>query len=113
MPAVNEVMWLSLATDGACSVIPLGHPNGYNLLRKATRRKNKTTGEWEHVPFLYDEPPKQLRPSQVFGALEKLFFSERTKVAHNAPFDQLSVAKYFGGNSRPRPTGTRSSPRGC
>ncbi|WP_405667905.1 DNA polymerase [Streptomyces sp. NBC_00055] len=105
VPAVNEVMWLSLATDGACSVIPLGHPNGYNLLRKATRRKNKTTGEWEHVPYLYDEPPKQLRPSQVFGALEKLFFSERTKVAHNAPFDLLSVAKYFGGKFPPPPYG--------
>ncbi len=97
MPAVNEVTWLSLSTDGACSVIPLGHPNGYNLVRKATRRKDKQTGEWEHIPALFDEPPKQLRPSQVFGALENLFFSDRTKIAHNAPFDVLSVAKYFPG----------------
>ncbi|MFJ4739048.1 DNA polymerase [Streptomyces sp. NPDC088775] len=103
VPAVNEITWLSLATDGACSVIPLGHPNGYNLLRKATRRRNKTTGEWEHIPLLFDEPPKQLRPSQVFGALENLFFSDRTKVAHNAPFDLLSVAKYFPGRGFPPP----------
>ncbi|MGW5818436.1 DNA polymerase [Streptomyces noursei] len=103
VPAVNEVTWLSLSTDGACSVIPLGHPNGYNLLRKATRRKNKQTGEWEHLPALFDEPPKQLRPSQVFGALENLFFSDRVKVAHNAPFDLLSVAKYFPGRGFPPP----------
>ncbi|MFJ3271033.1 DNA polymerase [Streptomyces sp. NPDC086776] len=103
VPAVNEITWLSLSTDGACSVIPLGHPNGYNLLRKATRRKNKQSGEWEHLPVLYDEPPKQLRPSQAFGALENLFFSDRTKVAHNAPFDLLSVAKYFPGRGFPPP----------
>lgn len=103
VPAVNEVTWLTLATDGACSVIPLGHPNGYRLLRKATRRKNKQTGEWEHIPALFDEPPKQLRPSQVFGALENLFFSDRTKVAHNAPFDLLSVAKYFPDRGYPPP----------
>ncbi|WP_329147315.1 DNA polymerase [Streptomyces sp. NBC_01456] len=103
VPAVNEVTWLSLSTDGACSVIPLGHPNGYRLLRKATRRKNKQSGEWEHLPALFDEPPKQLRPSQVFGALEPLFFSDRTKVAHNAPFDLLSIAKYFPGRGYPPP----------
>ncbi|MGW1180115.1 DNA polymerase [Streptomyces drozdowiczii] len=103
VPAVNEITWLSLSTDGACSVIPLGHPNGYHLLRKATRRKNKQSGEWEHLPALFDEPPKQLRPSQVFGALENLFFSDRTKVAHNAPFDLLSVAKYYPGRGVPPP----------
>lgn len=103
VPAVNEVTWLSLSTDGACSVIPLGHPNGYRLLRKATRRKNRQSGEWEHLPALFDDPPKQLRPSQVFGALEPLFFSDRTKVAHNAPFDLLSVAKYFPGRGYPPP----------
>lgn len=103
VPAVNEVTWLSLSTDGACSVIPLGHPNGYNLLRKATWRKNKSTDEREALPALFDEPPKQLRPSQVFGALENLFYSDRTKVAHNAPFDLLSVSKYFPDRDFPPP----------
>ncbi|MFF8283366.1 DNA polymerase [Streptomyces albus] len=103
VPAVNEITWLSLATDGACSVIPMGHPNGYRLLRKAARRKNKVTGQWEHLPAQFDAPPRQLRPSQVFSALENLFFSDRLKVAHNATFDLLSIAKYFPGRGFPPP----------
>ncbi|NIY68026.1 DNA polymerase [Streptomyces malaysiensis] len=102
VPAVNEITWLTVATDGACSVIPMGHPNG-NLLKKATRRKNKATGTWDHFPAEFDAPPKQLRPSQVFSVLKPLFFSDRLKVAHNAPFDLLSVAKYFPGRSFPPP----------
>lgn len=105
VPHVNEVVWISLATQGECAVIPMGHPNGNTLLRKATRRKNKRTGEWEHIPFQYDEPPAQLRPSVVFDALEELLFSERTKIAHNAPFDLLSVAKYYKGKYPPPPYG--------
>ncbi|MFE5853232.1 DNA polymerase [Streptomyces sp. NPDC056500] len=102
VPAVNEVTWLSMATHGACTVIPMGHPNGA-LLRKPTRRKCKPAGAWEYVPAHFDAPPKQLRPSQVFGALENLFFSERVKVAHNAPFDLLSVAKYLPERRFPPP----------
>lgn len=106
VPAVNEVKWISLATNGHTAVIPMGHPNGYNLLRKATRRKNKRTGEWDHIPAQWEEPPAQLRPSVVFDALEELLFSERLlKVAHNAPFDILSVAKYYGGKYPPPPYG--------
>lgn len=105
VPAVNEVTWISLATHGACVVIPTGHPNGYNLLKKATRRKNKATGQWVHFPAEFDEPPRQLRPSVVFDALEELLFSERVKVAHNATFDLLSVAKYYRGRFPPPPYG--------
>lgn len=105
VPAVNEVAWISLATNGRTVVIPMGHPNGYHLLRKATRRKNKQTGEWTHLPAQWEEPPPQLRPSVVFDALEELLFSERVKVAHNAPFDLLSVAKYYRGKYPPPPYG--------
>lgn len=105
IPAVNTVTWISLATEGATTVIPMGHPNGYECLRKATWRKNKTTGERETVHALFTEPPPQLRPSQVFSALRPLFFSDRRKIAHNAPFDLLSVAKYFGGEFPPPPYG--------
>lgn len=105
VPAVNEVVWISLATDARTVVIPMGHPNGYNLLRKATRRKNKRTDEWESLPAQWDEPPRQLRPSTVFDALEELLFSDRMKVAHNAPFDLLSVAKYYKGKYPPPPYG--------
>lgn len=27
-PVVNDVLWISLATDGRVDVIPMGHPNG-------------------------------------------------------------------------------------
>ncbi|MFI9271843.1 DNA polymerase [Kitasatospora sp. NPDC052896] len=94
--AVNNVTWLSLATHGAATVIPLGHPNGYERIRKAGWRKNKTTGERETIEAQFSEAPPQLRPSQVFDALRPLMFSDRTKVAHNATFDLLTVAKYFG-----------------
>ncbi|MEU1816062.1 DNA polymerase [Streptomyces roseifaciens] len=103
--AVNQVVWITLATQGHTAVIPMGHPNGYRLLRKASRRKNKKTGTWEHLPVLFDEPPKQLRPSQVFDALEPLFFSDRLKIGHNLPFDLLSIAKYYGGRYAPPPYG--------
>lgn len=105
VPAVNEVVWLSMATNGSTVVIPMGHPNGSELLRKATRRKNKRSGEWEQIPAAWDEPPAQLRPSVVFDALEELMFSDRMKVAHNAPFDFLSVAKYYRGKYPPPPYG--------
>lgn len=105
VPAVNEITWLSLASDGHCVVIPMGHPNGNRLLRKATRRKNKATGLFEQIPAQWEPPPPQLRPSQVFDALEELLFSDRLKIAHNAPFDFLSVAKYYGGKYPPPPYG--------
>jgi DNA polymerase I-like protein with 3'-5' exonuclease and polymerase domains len=99
--AVNKVTWISLATQGAATVIPLGHPNGYELLRKASWRKNKATNLRENIPAQFSDPPKQLRPSQVFEALHPLFFSNRTKIAHNATFDFLSIAKYYGGYPPP------------
>ncbi|MEV7902196.1 DNA polymerase [Streptomyces anulatus] len=105
VPAVNEVAWISLATQGEGIVIPMGHPNGHHRLRKASRRKNKATGEWDQITEQWEPPPKQLRPSTVFDALEEFLFSDRLKIAHNAPFDLLSVAKYYGGKFPPPPYG--------
>lgn len=97
-PTENIVVWIALATDGMTVVIPMGHPNGNRLVRKATRRKNKITGKFDMLPAIYDDPPEQLTPSEVFEALEPLFFDpDRIAIAHNAPFDFGSVAKYFGG----------------
>lgn len=105
VPSQNEISWISLATQGAAVAIPLGHPNGNVLIRKASRHRNKQTGEWEHLPVLYDAPPAQLRPAQVFEALEPLLFSDRVKVCHNATFDLLSVAKYYDGKHPCAPYG--------
>lgn len=97
IPQVNDVTWLSLATEGKTIVVPMGHPNGNRVITKARRYKNKDTGEWVQVPAVFSPPPEQLGPVTVFSALNRLFFSpDVIKVAHNATFDLLSVAKYLG-----------------
>lgn len=96
IPTQNKVVWLSMATYGRSIVIPMGHPNGNILLKKAYRKKNKETGQFENFPAQFDSPPAQLRPSEVFEILRPLFFSDRIKIAHNATFDFISVEKNFG-----------------
>jgi DNA polymerase I-like protein with 3'-5' exonuclease and polymerase domains len=96
VPMQNEVVWMGIATAGMTKVIPFGHPNGNVLISRATRKKNKFTGKFDNIPAQYSEPPDQLRPSVVFSALKPLFFSDRVKIAHNATFDLISTAKYFG-----------------
>ncbi|MEU7147071.1 DNA polymerase [Streptomyces sp. NPDC045456] len=97
VPSQNQVTWLSMATYGATVVIPMGHPNGDTLISKATRKKN-ATGKFDAIPAVWDEPPAQLRPSQVFEALQPLLFHEEyRKIAQGAVFDLVSVAKYYDG----------------
>lgn len=66
----NDVCWLSFAGPGRSDVIPMGHPNG----------------------------PKQLRRTDVFKALEGLFFGSALKIGHNVKFDVMSIAKYYDGS---------------
>lgn len=97
VPTQNDVIWLSMATEGMTVVIPFGHPNGDKLIRKATRRKNRETNKFEPVPAVFSDPPKQLRRSLVFEVLAPLFMDEEiVKIAHNATFDLISTAKYLG-----------------
>lgn len=105
VPTQNDVVWIALATEGMAVVIPFGHPNGNTLLRAATRRKNKLTGKFDPIPPVFTPPPDQLRRGEVFAALEPLFFNEGiVKIAHNATFDLISVAKYYSGRI---PTGPK------
>jgi len=73
----NEVWCISLAGPGRADVIPIGHP----------------------------DKRQQLRRADVFNALEPLFFSERKKIGHNVGFDLLSVSKYYDGGIPPPPYG--------
>lgn len=99
-PKRNDVLWLALATHDKTAVIPMGHPNGDLLVSKATKKLDKETRKFTQIPAVYDVPPAQLKPGRVFETLEPLFFSESiTKIAHNAPFDLLSVNKYYGGET--------------
>lgn len=97
VPTQNSVVWLALSTYGRTIAIPMGHPNGDVLLRKAFRKKDPKTKKFVNYPNIYDAPPEQLKPSVVFEILRPLFFSDSiTKIAHNETFDVISIAKYYG-----------------
>ena len=110
-PVVNDVLWISLATDGRTDVIPMGHPNGEFLhwdkelllsgQRKVAAGKelretdySKNQAKWKPI---FDTPPDQLLPGDVFKTLKPLFFSNQLKVGHNVKFDLKSIAKYYRG----------------
>ena len=113
-PVVNDVLWISLATDNRTDVIPMGHPNGEFLRwdkelllsgqKKLASGKNledlketdfsKNQAKWTPV---FGTPPEQLLPGDVFKALKPLFFSDKLKVGHNVKFDLKSIAKYYRG----------------
>jgi DNA polymerase-1 len=110
-PVINDVCWLSFATEGRTDVIPMGHPNGefeyYKkpLLLSGTRRAaegkeltdahySKNTKLWTPV---FGEAPKQLTPAYVFEAIKPIMFGPALKIGHNLKFDLKSVAKYYKG----------------
>ena len=116
-PVVNDVLWISLATDGRVDVIPMGHPNGEFLhwdkelllsgQRKVAAGKklteldySKNQAKWKPV---FDSPPEQLFPGEVFAALKPLFFSDKLKIGHNIKFDLKSIAKYYRGKVPSKP----------
>jgi DNA polymerase I-like protein with 3'-5' exonuclease and polymerase domains len=116
-PVINDVCWISFATEGRTDVIPMGHPNGEftgwkkPLLAEGRKRLesgkpildahySKDTSKWEPQ---FSEAPEQLTPSQVFKAIQPVMFSDKLKIAHNAKFDLKSVAKYYGGVVPPKP----------
>jgi DNA polymerase I-like protein with 3'-5' exonuclease and polymerase domains len=116
-PVVNEVLWISLATDGRTDVIPMGHPNGEFLRwdkelllsgqRKVAAGKKlvetdytKNKAKWKPV---FEPAPEQLFPGEVFAALKPLFFSDKLKIGHNVKFDLKSIAKYYRGKVPSKP----------
>ena len=116
-PVVNDVCWISFATDGRTDVIPMGHPNGeldgYDkpLLIEGQRRlangKEITDAHYSKDQrkwiAKFGEAPKQLTPRQVFDAIEPLMFGSQLKIAHNAKFDLKSIAKYYKGRVPSKP----------
>jgi DNA polymerase I-like protein with 3'-5' exonuclease and polymerase domains len=116
-PVINDVCWISFATEGRTDVIPMGHPNGeldgYDkpLLLEGQRRLaagkevleshySKDQRKWTPK---FSEPPQQLAPRQVFDAIQPLLFGKQLKIAHNAKFDMKSVAKYYKGQIPSKP----------
>lgn len=116
-PVINDVCWISFATEGRSDVIPMGHPNGEftewekPLMLAGTRRLaegkplleshySKDTKKWIAK---FGEPPVQLTPREVFDAIEPLMFGPALKIAHNAKFDLKSIAKYYKGRVPAKP----------
>jgi DNA polymerase I-like protein with 3'-5' exonuclease and polymerase domains len=112
IPAVNEVLWISLATYGRGDVIPMGHPNGefVELIRPLTGQGQKRVDaglparpldysrDDKKADKVFTSAPEQLFPGEVFKALQPLMFNpDILKIGHNLGFDLSSVAKYFGG----------------
>ena len=116
-PVVNDVLWISMATEGRTDVIPMGHPNGdflhwdKELLLSGQKKLaagkeikdtdySKNQSKWKPV---FGPAPDQLLPGEVFKALQPLFFSKQLKIGHNIKFDLKSVAKYFRGKVPSKP----------
>jgi DNA polymerase I-like protein with 3'-5' exonuclease and polymerase domains len=98
VPALNQVTWLSMATYGMCVAIPMGHPVGTRQVGTAKEPRTDKNGKVKYftVP-VYEDPPEQLSPAEVFKIVRPLFFCPNiTKVAHEATFDLGSTAKYWG-----------------
>jgi DNA polymerase I-like protein with 3'-5' exonuclease and polymerase domains len=116
-PMLNEITWIAFATEGRVDVIPMGHPNGEflrwdkPLLNSAQARVSeglelreqdfsRREASWTPV---FDSPPDQLLPGEVFAALKPLMFSDKLKVGHNLKFDLKAIAKYYRGNVCSKP----------
>lgn len=116
-PVINDVCWISFATEGRTDVIPMGHPNGSfvdwekPLLLQGQRRLadgkpildshySKDQRKWTAK---FGEAPQQLTPAAVFKAIEPIMFGSALKIAHNAKFDLKSIAKYYKGRVPAKP----------
>lgn len=116
-PVINDVAWISFATEDRVDVIPMGHPNGdfefyTKPLLKAGQERivkgkpltdahfSKNKERW--VPQ-FSDPPKQLLPATVFSAIRPLMFGNKLKIGHNVKFDLKSVAKYYRGQVPSKP----------
>lgn len=110
-PRRNMVVWIALATHGRVDVIPMGHPNGeylrteFPLLPSAVARAERGqelrpqdySKDEKKAKKIFDAPPAQLTPAEVFSALKPLLNSSKVKVGHNLKFDLESVTKYNKG----------------
>ena len=112
VPAVNEVLWISLSTHDRGDVIPLGHPHGEfisetypltgvgekRVLAGLPLRDSDYSKDKKKALKTFGPAPKQLNPAEVFKALKPLFFNDKIlTIGHNLGFDLSSVAKYYKG----------------
>lgn len=113
-PMRNQVTWIGISVSGRSWAIPMSHKNGevltpeirgdgttvplpgYRAILASGKESNAKAKYF--IPGTFTEPPEQLSPSDVWGALTPVFMDESIpKVGHNIKFDARSVAKYVGG----------------
>jgi DNA polymerase I-like protein with 3'-5' exonuclease and polymerase domains len=116
-PVLNDVCWISFANGSRVDVIPMGHPNGSfdyweKPLLQAGRDRLAKGKELNESSFsknqalwipIFNSPPEQLTPAEVFSAIKPLMFGPALKIGHNVKFDAKSIAKYYGGNIPSKP----------
>jgi DNA polymerase I-like protein with 3'-5' exonuclease and polymerase domains len=116
-PVINDVCWISFATEGRVDVIPMGHPNGSlegwdkPLLLPGQRRldegkailESNYSKDQRKWVAKFGEAPAQLTTRQVFDAIKPIMFGPALKIAHNAKFDLKSIAKYYKGEVPAKP----------
>ena len=100
-PVVNDVLWISLATDNRTDVIPLGHPNGEFLnwnkeLLLSGQRKIDSGKELKEADYskneskwtpIFDAPPEQLLPGDVFKELKSIVSAQLLELLLAEDFD--------------------------
>ena len=110
IPIRNDVVWISLATQGRADVIPMGHRNGELIeyraplfksgverlaAGKSLRASDMSKADSKRIP-VFGPPPAQLSRTLVLDALKPMLLGDQTKIAHNVKFDAVSLAKYLG-----------------
>ena len=121
-PRANRLLWVGLGAAGRSYLIPVKHPKGvmtspqrptktpacilypYPDPRGMTPLGKPSMRQISHtLPAEYADPPDQLWPHEVCGAIETLLWSDRAKIGHNLKFDLLSLAKYYDHEYPPGP----------
>lgn len=98
VPHLNDLCWLSMATQGACIVIPMSHPIGTKIAGYHKEARLCSDGKTRNYTVAdYEPPPPQIPKANVFEIIRPLFFREDIiKSAHGAVYDIASCAKEFG-----------------
>lgn len=98
-PALNNIMWMGLATHGDVLKVPMGHPIGSDIIGERIEPRVFADGKTRNFKMpVYSQPPEHMNQATVFEILNPLFEDDDVvKSAHGATFDAASVAKYRDG----------------
>lgn len=96
-PHLATLAWMGIATEGLAVAVPFGHPNGYQEIARAHRKKNPVTKKMDLIPAKFSTPPEQMPPSMVFDITRPLFMDpDVIKIAQGFTYDGVATAKYLG-----------------